>query len=104
MIVLRNIMDTKNNLALLEALGFSKTLIIRLILIENLPLFLAGLVCGLLSSLLALLPILTDSGAELPYGFLLLLTAAVLANGLIWIFVATLAATKGKLLPALRHE
>jgi putative ABC transport system permease protein len=63
-----------------------------------------GLGIGVIAAAIAVLPSLLSPGAQLPYGSLALTLAAVLANGVIWTWVATRFALRGDLLPALRNE
>lgn len=103
-VVLRNVMERRGELALLRALGFSRRSLHWLVLCEHWALLLLGLTCGVISALVAVLPALRSPGAEVPYASLILTLLAVAASGALWTWLATLAAVRGPLLPALRNE
>ncbi len=103
-VVLRNVLERRGELALLLAVGFRKRQVERLLLLENGALLLAGLGVGVLAAAVAVLPsVLTPSG-QLPYASLGVTLAAVLLNGALWTWVATRLAVRGDLLAALRNE
>jgi putative ABC transport system permease protein len=103
-IVLRDILEQRGELALLRAVGFSRGLVQRMLLSEYTVTLIAGVVCGAVSGIVAVLPSLLTPGTQVPYTFLLLTMVAIAASGVVWIFVATRAATRGELIPALRNE
>ena len=67
-------------------------------------LLLAGLTCGLLAALVAVLPHLLLGGASIPWIWLGGTLALVLAVGLLAGLAAVRAALRAPLLPALREE
>ena len=103
-VVLRNVLERRGELAVLLAVGFQPPLLRRLILIEHVCLLLAGLLAGLVPAALAVLPQVKLSGIQVPFGWLGLLILAVLINGMVWTWLATRVAMRGKLLEALRNE
>jgi ABC-type antimicrobial peptide transport system permease subunit len=103
-IVLRDILEQRGELALLRAVGFSRGLLQRMLLSEYTVTLIAGIACGAVSGIVAVLPSLLTPGTEVPFTFLLLTMLAIVASGIVWIFLATRAATRGELIPALRNE
>jgi ABC-type antimicrobial peptide transport system permease subunit len=103
-VVLRNVLERRGELAVLVAVGFRKRTLQRLLLIENGALLVAGLVLGMIAAAVAVLPALLSAPAQLPYRSLALTLAAVLLNGALWTWVATRVALRGDLLAALRNE
>jgi len=103
-VVRRNVKEREGELALLQAVGFSRRSIKHLILSEHLPLILAGIVLGLAAALLASLPALAAPGAGVPYVTILVLLVIVLINGALWTFAAADGALKRDLISALRRE
>jgi hypothetical protein len=63
-----------------------------------------GLAVGLLAAAIGVLPALLSPGSQIPYGSLGLTLGAVLINGLLWTWLATRFALRGKLLDALRNN
>ncbi|MHC4132597.1 MAG: FtsX-like permease family protein [Planctomycetota bacterium] len=104
MVVLRNVLDRRGELAMLRAVGFDKNALKSMVFYEHAGLLLCGLIFGIISALVALGPILKSPGAEVPYITLVLTIAAIAVSGLIWIRLATSIALSGDILNALRSE
>lgn len=103
-ILLRNVLERRKELALLRAVGYSARHFTLMVITENAFLVCCGLLTGTLSALLAIAPaFLSRSGhfSTLSLGLLLL---TVLVSGLVASIVATIAASRSPLLPALRSE
>ncbi len=103
-VVLRNVQERRGELALLLAVGFRRGLLQWLVLSEHAALLGLGLATGVVAAAVGVMPALLSPGAQIPYRSLGLTLAAVLANGLIWAWLATRFALRGKLLDALRNE
>jgi putative ABC transport system permease protein len=103
-VVLRNVLERRGELALLRAVGFSRRSLYWMILSEHWALLAMGLVCGVTASLGAVVPLVSGAGARVPFLSLSLTLAAVLAAGMVWTLLATRLALKGPLLAALRSE
>jgi ABC-type antimicrobial peptide transport system permease subunit len=101
-IVFRNVMERRSELALMRAVGFSRRSIARLILTEHWVLLALGLVVGWLAAIVAVLPAMR--AGPVPYLSLGITAAAVLAAGLLWTWLAARLALRGPLLEALRNE
>ncbi len=103
-VVLRNVLERRGELAVLMAVGFRKRTLQRLLLIENGALLVVGLALGMIAAAVAVAPALFSASAQLPYASLALTLAAVLVNGALWTWAATRVALRGDLLAALRNE
>jgi ABC-type antimicrobial peptide transport system permease subunit len=103
-VLLRNVLERRGELGLLQAVGFTRRSIRWLILSEHGGLLALGLVVGIVSALLAIAPVLLAPGARLHALALGLTLAGVLASGLVWTWLAIRLALRGKLLDALRNE
>jgi len=104
LVVLRNVLERRQELALMRAVGFSRRRLRAMILCEHWGLLAAGLVCGVVSAAVAVYPAVVSAGAEVPYGSLAWTLAAVAAGGVLWTVLAAVTALRGDLLPALRNE
>lgn len=103
-VLLRNVFERRKELALLRAVGYNSSHFTTMVFAENALLLFLGLATGAFCALLAIAPVFFERGGRLPnvsLGFLLL---AVLLSGLIASLVATWAALRSPLLPALRAE
>jgi ABC-type antimicrobial peptide transport system permease subunit len=104
LVVLRNMLQRRGELAMLRAVGFERARIRRMVFYEHWGLLLAGLVCGGVSAVVAVLPALQSPGAEVPYGSLLATVVTIAASGAAWVWLAAMLALRGRLLDALRQE
>ncbi|MFN2493910.1 MAG: ABC transporter permease, partial [Pyrinomonadaceae bacterium] len=103
-VLLRNVLERRRELALLRAVGYNSRHFTLMVVAENAMLLFCGLITGILCALLAIAPVFFSRHAQLPGISLGLLLLAVLISGLIASLVATWAALRSPLLPALRAE
>jgi ABC-type antimicrobial peptide transport system permease subunit len=103
-VVLRNVLERRNELALLQAVGFRPAQLQRLVLSEHWLLVGLGLVLGLGAALLAVFPTLALTDREALSGNMAWTLAALAVAGIFWCWLATRAALRGPLLDALRKE
>ncbi|MBN2137782.1 MAG: FtsX-like permease family protein [Sedimentisphaerales bacterium] len=104
LVVLRNMLERRNELAMLQAVGFNKASLKRMIFYEHSGLMLAGLVCGAGAALIAVAPALKAPAGVVPYVSLSFTVAAIALSGIVWIWIATVLALRGAMLDALRSE
>lgn len=103
-ILVRNVIERRNELAILLAVGFLKTSVKQMIVIEHLFLILIGLLIGVLSALIAVSPALMGISRTLPLGFLGILILLAIISGYLWTVIASKYALKGKIIDSLRTE
>lgn len=93
-VMMRNVVERRREIALMRAVGFTTARVSRLILSENSVLLFWGIVLGTASALLAMLPHLRSTGADLPWQPLLVTLLAVAIAGSLASIFAVRAATK----------
>jgi len=103
-VLMRNVLERRGELALLRAVGLPRGLLRRLVLVEHLALTLLGVAVGVAAGLVAVVPALRSAGSEVPYGLLAATLGAVALAGYVWTLLAAGAALRAPLLPALRSE
>ncbi|MCL5096561.1 MAG: ABC transporter permease, partial [Candidatus Omnitrophica bacterium] len=103
-VVLRNVLERRGELALLQAVGFTRKDLHWIVLSEHGALLAIGLLIGITTAIVAVLPALLTPGTRLPVRSLALTLAAVLMNGALWAWLATRFALRGRLLEALRNN
>jgi ABC-type antimicrobial peptide transport system permease subunit len=103
-VVLRNVLERRGELAVLLAVGWPQAAVRRLVLLENVTLLGLGLLVGVVAAAIAVLPGLFSAGTELPWLTLGLTLTLVLTNGFVFTWLATRFALRGDLLAALRNE
>jgi len=104
LVVLRNMLERRGELAMLRAVGFDKVRLKRMVFYEHGGLMLAGLVCGVLSAVIAVIPALQSPGGAVPYLSLAATVLLIALSGAIWVWIAAGLALRGHLLDALRVE
>jgi len=103
-VVLRNVLERRGELALLSAVGFTPRALRRLVLAEHTVLQALGLMLGVVAAVLALLPVLLSPSAQISYFPLGAMLGLVFLSGLFWTWAAARLALRGELLPALLNE
>jgi ABC-type lipoprotein release transport system permease subunit len=103
-VLLRNVLERRQELALLRAIGYRRQVLATVIVAENAVLMVMGLACGLVCALLAIAPALSARGGTFPAIAAILILAAVLAVGLAASVLAVTAALRSPLLASLRSE
>jgi len=103
-IVIRNLMERRGEIALLNAVGFSRKAIFKLLLSEHIFLLIAGLVTGTVSALISICPVFFTPGTSVPYISIIISILFLLIFGIFWIVLAAKFALRTDLLPALRNE
>jgi ABC-type antimicrobial peptide transport system permease subunit len=101
---LRNVLERRGELALLQAAGFSRRLLARMVMLENASLLVGGLAVGSVAALVAIVPHLADGGAAIPWLSLAGTLGLVLTVGLLAGLIAVRAVLASPLLEALRGE
>jgi hypothetical protein len=104
-VLLRNVLERRRELALLAAVGYSRSRLLTIVIAESAFLLTCGLVAGAVCALVAIAPAAIDRGGRPPTGvWLWLLLFAVFGTGIVSSIVATRAAMQARLLEALRAE
>jgi hypothetical protein len=103
-VVARNVLERHREFGLLEAVGFRHRAVRALVFAEHRWLIALGLLIGIASAALAVLPQLIGKAGGFPVREFALLAAALGVGGISWTWLATRLALRGSLLPALRNE
>ena len=102
-VMVRNVLERRGELALLSALGFRRSSLAWLVLVETGVLLVCGLATGTIAALVAMIPHLSSTGADVPWGSLALILAIVFAVGMAAALVASIEAAH-RILEGLRSE
>jgi ABC-type antimicrobial peptide transport system permease subunit len=89
MILLRNMLDRRQELKLLFAVGFTSGKIFQIIFTENMILVLWGMSIGLVSAFVGILPSLLSEAFHIPGYFLIWIVLSVFASAVFWIFISS---------------
>lgn len=102
--MVRNVLERRSELALLSALGFRRSGLAWLVLVETAVLLLCGLFIGTIAALVAMVPHLSSIGADVPWGSLLLILSVVFVVGMLAALAASIEAARTRILEGLRSE
>jgi hypothetical protein len=103
-LVARNLDESRGELAVLRAIGFSKPRAAASAVVEHLIPTLSGLAIGAASAGISSVPILASSGPVPSAGLVVALVFGGLAAGTFWIVVTAAIAVRADFLVALRQE
>jgi putative ABC transport system permease protein len=103
-VVLRNMLERRRELALLRAVGYTRRRIGRLVVIEHAMLLIAGIAAGVASATVAVWPAVASGGGQVPIGSLISWLTVIAIVGVASVVLATAATVRGPLLDALRSE
>ncbi len=101
-VLLRNLLERRGELATLQAIGFWRRALAWLVVAENSLLLVSGVAVGASSALIATSPHLLGGHALVPWLSLALTLLLVMAAGTVASFAAVRRVTSEELLPALR--
>jgi len=103
-ILIRNVIERRGELAVLRAIGFRRSTLTMILLIENGFLILTGICIGSIAALVAVSPHLASGSAQVPWLSIGITLLAVIFVGLLSSSASIIAATRIALLPALKAE
>ncbi len=103
-VVGRNLLERRGVMGLLEAVGFSKRQLTRMVLAEHWMLHGYGVILGAGAALLSVVPTLLSRGSAFPVALLVSLNGAILACGVLSCWLAARWMLRAPLLDSLRHE
>lgn len=103
-VLLRNLLERRHELALLQSLGFTKNKILKIIFLENFFLLIAGLLIGSLAATIGMLPSLLSKVFEIPGTFVFLILLTVFLSGVLWIYLPARLSLKRYLIQSLSGE
>ncbi len=105
MVVLRNVVERRGEMALLDVIGFRRPQIRQLLVSEHFWLLLAGLVSGTVAALLAIRPALRGTASTSPFDpWTWGMVAGVVVLGTLWVVLASRFAVRGNPWVALQRE
>ena len=103
-VLLRNVLERRRELALLQATGYRRTHLVQMVLAESVFLLGCGLFLGVVCAAVAIAPAYMSRAQAFPVVPTLGLLAAVFGAGLLSTIVATRVVAKSPLLEALKND
>jgi putative ABC transport system permease protein len=103
-LLIRNILDRQNELAIYRAIGFRKNYILWLLTAEHMLILVSGMVIGIIAGLAAIFPALISPVSQIPVVFLSSILSLIFITGFLWIIFPVRAAMKKDIIAVLRKE
>ena len=104
-ILVRSILERRSEIALLKAVGFGKKLIFKMFVNEYTGLLFAGILIGVITATIAILPSLISPNTGISFSTIGIVLVLLIVNGLFWITVLTrLFLNVDQINEALRNE
>lgn len=103
-VVGRNVLERRGQLALMQAVGFTRRALARMVLDEHWFLHVLGVLLGIGAAAVAVLPKILSRASSLPAGLLIGINAAILIGGLAFCALAARVVLRGSLIDSLRSE
>jgi len=104
LIVARNLLERQGEMAMLRAVGFSKSTVLKMVCYEHVYLLIAGIIAGLICALVSVTPSIRGAAEQLPFGLIVILILMIGVSGIIWVVISTRFTLRGNILTPLRNE
>lgn len=104
LVLVLNVLDRRGEMAMMQAVGFRRRALVKMLFKEHSILLLAGLLCGFVPALWAVFPSIAMQGGAFPFGFIFMLAVGIAVSGMVWIGVMTGWILRGDYLDTLRNE
>lgn len=102
--VMRNVIESRSENALLRAIGYPESAILKIMFTEHLPAILFGIIWGAIAARIAVFPVLSGGPLMEGNGWLYALLGLLTLLSIVWVVMAVRFSVRGNFLPALREE
>jgi ABC-type antimicrobial peptide transport system permease subunit len=103
-VLVRNVLERRSELAMMLAVGFRPRWVVRMVLLENVLLLLAGVGVGTLAALAGALPQLLATQTHVNWPTLVTVLVLTIVVGMVSCALAARLSMRGRLVAALRAE
>lgn len=104
LMLLKNVVERKAELSLLFAVGYTRNLILKILVSEYLFLLIPGICIGIIAGGLSVLPVVIVPGTDIPYALMFFMIGCITLTGSVSIYCAGVYSLKGNLITGLRGE
>ncbi|HYQ59230.1 MAG TPA: FtsX-like permease family protein, partial [Draconibacterium sp.] len=99
-ILARTILERRREVALMQAIGFTKNSVFKLLRNEYLLLLVSGVLLGFVTAVVATLPAFLSTNTDASFSTVVIVVALILVNGVVWIVGLSWFSLKNKVLIA----
>lgn len=103
-VLMRNRLERKQEFAILKAIGFTSKQLFSLIFIEHMYLLILGVIFGMLSASIGLLPSVISASYSMPVLFVIGLIVFIFLTGTFFIYLSARISNKNQIIEGLRFE
>jgi len=103
-VLMRNLLERRGELAVMTALGFRKPQILKIVFLENILILVTGITTGLLAALIGILPSILSPAFSMNTGLVTILILAIIISGLVWIYFPARQSLKKISIRALQQD
>lgn len=93
-LIIRSVLERKHELALLRAVGFKKSRMLKIIWTENSILLFAGIMIGSLSAVLSTLPSFLEAGTQIPVNLIGIIMLVLMGFGWLVVYLSVVFSMK----------
>ncbi|WP_319501584.1 ABC transporter permease [uncultured Draconibacterium sp.] len=97
-ILARTILERRREIALMQAIGFTKSSVFKLLRNEYLLLLVSGVLLGFITAVVATLPAFLSTNTDASFSTVAIVVALILVNGVVWIVGLSWFSLKRKVL------
>lgn len=97
-ILARTILERRQEIALMQAIGFTKISVLKLLRNEYLLLLVLGVLLGFVTAVVATLPAFLSTNTDASFSTVAIVVALILVNGVVWVVGLSWFSIKGKVL------
>ena len=103
-VIARNVIERRRELALMLAIGFRRNLLMVMLLVEHSVLLVGGVAIGLIAALLTISPSLMEATTSLPLEGIILISALISLGGMFFCLISAKLSLRGPLLESISNE
>ena len=103
-VIARNVIERRRELALMLAIGFRRNLLMAMLLVEHSVLLVGGVAIGLIAALLTISPSLMEATTSLPLEGIILISALISLGGMFFCLISAKLSLRGPLLESISNE
>ena len=103
-VLLRNLTERKQEIAIYQAVGLNRKFILQLIVTENLFILLSGIGIGIIAALAGIMPSFLSPAFQFPATYLSGIILLIFLNGFAWLYFPIKSSLRKNLVQSLRNE
>ena len=104
MLIARSVIERRSELSIMTALGFRRTNLTKMLISEHLLLVGFGILSGIMASIIAIFPNITDKGAQFPIDSFFVIVLLISIGSITFCIISARLSLNGNLIQGIRSE